>query len=228
MGLFNRSPRRSGDADKFGVSTKAVFMEEIKAHWFPLLREAGFKGSGGHFRRIREPWAHCIFVQSKSDGSACCVNLGAEPRLQPIRGFTDVPEFTKIKEVECEVRDRLKPRDDCSDWWWTYGRNSDEANGSAASLRDTWLNRGEEFFAQYSDLPGPAANTTLADFEAGRAPFFHTTKVRAVLLYARIFMEVRDFPRAIEFSKHGISICGGGWLQLTFKDIIDRCQTAGF
>ena len=223
MGFFNRFIKHAKPAEGGDVSMKPVFMEWLRVHWYPLLRDAGFKGSGAHFRRIRGAFAHCINIQAKSDGAACCVNLGAEPRLQPVRGFTEPQDFDKITEIMCEIRQRLK-RSGEDDSWWTFGRNEEEATRSASSLIEVWQSRGEDFFKDYVELPGRVATATVADFESGGSNVFPTTKVRAVLLCARICLEVRDYAKARAFSEYGLTICQRTALDVTFEDIISRCQ----
>jgi len=203
---------------------KPVFMEWLKTHWNPILRAAGFKGSGTTFRRVSGAFAHVINIQSRSDGSRCCVNLGVQPQLQPIRGFSEAPDFDKIKEWNCEIRHRLTPATSECDYWWSFGSSEQEARTNAASLIDVWNSRGEEFFRPYVQMPGPVAAATVADFESDRNNVFPTTKVLAVLLCARICLETKDFARAVGFSEYGIRICGGGWLDATFSDIIARCK----
>ena len=204
MGFFDRFVRRAEPTKDGHAAMKPVFMEWLRVHWYPLLRDSGFKGSGTHFRRIRGAFVHCINIQTMRDGTACCVNLGAEPCLQAIRGERGMPDFDKIKEIDCEIRDRLKRRDE-DDSWWTFGTNEDEAARSASSLMEVWNAFGEDFFKDYVELPGRVAAVTVADFETDRPNVFPATipvtKVRAVLLCARICLEVGDCAKARAFSE---------------------------
>jgi hypothetical protein len=223
MGFFDRLLKRAEPAKGGEPAMKPVFMEWLRLNWYPALRVSGFKGSGTHFRRIRGAFAHCINIQAKSDGTACCVNLGAEPRLQPVRGFSEPVDFSRIKELDCEIRDRLK-RSNEADSWWTFGTNEEEAARSASSLVEVWNTRGEDFFKNFVELPGRIAAATVADFQTGRSNVFLTTKVRAVLLCARVSLEVGDCAKARAFSEYGLTICQRTALDATFKDIIGRCQ----
>lgn len=208
---------------------KTDFMEHIKLHWLPELRKSGFKGSGRDFRRVKGVFAHCINIQPSRDGTSCCMNLGVEPKLQPIRGFSEEPDFSKIKEIDCELRARLTPSDTDTDWWWQFGDSEEESIQSANSVIQVWNARGELFFDDYINLPGRFSSISVSDYEKECLPkfsltFIPATKHRAILLCARIFLETKDYKRAREFSEYGIKISSGSWLELTYEDIIKRCR----
>src|ERR1700730_18637100 len=96
------------------------FHELLKREFIPLLRGEGFKGSGTTFRRIRGGAIHVINVQGSRYGCQCCVNLGLQFSFLPTSGGGPVRDPMKLKEYECNFRDRLHESQE-SDNWWRYG-----------------------------------------------------------------------------------------------------------
>ncbi len=111
----------------------------------PLFREYGFKGSGAHYRRVREHFIDCINIQRRSDGSSFCVNLG----VHPIFALTDATAEKTLREVCCWFRWRLCA-DGHSDQWWPIQFSS---QAEISALKTLFQVSGAQYFDRFRCYP---------------------------------------------------------------------------
>ena len=73
----------------------------LARHLHPVLRAAGFKGSGATLRRISGPLIHIFNVRGSRSAPVCYLNLGVHLAFLPPEGGLPLPQA-----------DALHPRDD--------------------------------------------------------------------------------------------------------------------
>lgn len=182
------------------------FHERLSRNWIPVLEADGFVTSGWSWRRDREPFIHCISVQDRSDGKACCVNLGAHLTFLPVVGSSISIEA--LTPDCCEIKGRLAPSGQI-DHWWPFDGGKDEVE----NLIGFYESQGRAFFEQYDDFPRTFEGIRPEHIEnENLSGLFPTmTKVRIALLLARVnehlgnIVAVRAFADlGLRIAKHGV------------------------
>jgi hypothetical protein len=181
------------------------FHQLLKRHFLPLLRSEGFKGSGATFRRVKDEVIHVVNVQGSRYGGQCCVNLGLHYSFFPTAGGRPVNDPGKLKEYECEFRDRVREARE-SDHWWHYGATEAESEASVASLVKMYRRQGASFFKKFEPFPDVFERITPAEIDAGDLSRFPTptTLVHAALTMARIMRHLRRPARCRQFARLGL------------------------
>jgi hypothetical protein len=191
------------------MDARSRFLAKFKALVVPVLKEEGFRGSGNDFRRQIKEVIHVINLQGSRHGGECCVNLGIHLTFFPLLGSGSLPTPEKITEPECEFRTRLH-EPDIVDQWWPYGSSEDEAEASALSIKQTYLNVGRDFLGQFLVFPGDFTRITPESFAERTVhncpPTF--TKTRALLAQARIYDHLGNRDFASRFAKMALADVG--------------------
>lgn len=175
-----------------------IFTKALSKHFYPVLRKAGFRGSGSTLRRINEPLICVVNVQGSSGGDRCYLNLGAHLSFLPSTSGTK--EAGKLLEYECAFRSRISPPEGQT-FGWSYGTSEQEAEENALLVVEAWATEGTAFFGRFNDYPESLVKL-VAEFEPERA---HPAEC---LLIARIAEHLGEVGRAAEIAKSGLSRVG--------------------
>jgi hypothetical protein len=185
------------------------FHQLLKRDFAPLLRAEGFKGTGATFRRVKDDVIHVVNIQGSHYGDECCVNLGLHFSFLPTAGDSPLTNPAKLKDYECEFRDRVHEADE-SDHWWAYGSTEAEAQANAANLIDMYRRRGRLFFQGFEPFPDVFERVTPAQIDAGDLSHLpaEMTLVRAALTMARIMHHLGRSGRCRHFAQVGLRHLG--------------------
>lgn len=206
------------------TDTKQVFYGLLRDEFAPRLRELGFKGSGSNFRRIRGDVINTINIQGNKYGGSSAVNLGLHLTFLPVNWRDELPEVTKIKEVECEFRKRLAPKK-MHDYWWKYDGLFTSPAKQVSHLKKTYFDVGEPAFAKFDTVEKIASMISLDQIFADNYidAFGGVTEVRAALTMARIHENIGNLDLARAFATAGMSNLGRATpLKSSFREILDR------
>ena len=188
---------------------KKVFYELLRDRFAPELRKLGFKGSGSNFRRIRADVISTINIQGNKYGGSSAVNFGLHLTFLPLYWNNELPEVPKIKEVDCEFRDRLAPKGE-SDYWWKYGGLLSSPSSRVDHLVKTYMQVGEVAFSQFDTVEKVAGMISIDDVSSKRfiKVFGGVTDVRAALTMARVHLHLGKFDTARQFADVGLKNLG--------------------
>lgn len=180
--------------------SKTEFMARIESDLVPALQEAGFEGQGMCWKRIREPFIDCVEIQTRSDDAACCVNLGEHLTFLPVAGGSAAPDIETMTSVDCEMKGRLAANGEPEHWW-----KFENASGEVADLIECFRLHGESFFGKYQEFPRPFVDLEMAaiDGDAAIEMLPMMTKVRRILLIARVYDYLGDSERALAWAEFG-------------------------
>ncbi len=179
------------------------FLRYITDDLCNLLPVYGFQGRGLEYVKQHDHVVSCIGVQTHSSEPRCCVNLGVHLDFLPILGGTGPVKLESMNVTYCEIRRRLTPSPSLDDFWWSYGEG-----GARQGLLAVLEEHGLPFFAKYESFPDYWLSISLEDLRAGafatRLPGM--TRVRAVLLLARVNAFVGNRARCQEIATYGLEI----------------------
>lgn len=181
----------------------------MRDEFAPRLRDAGFKGSGLHFRRISGEIINAISLQGDKYGGRCAVNLGLHLSFLPMNWTHELPDPQKIKEVDCEFRTRLAPKRK-HDYWWSYGGLLNPPSKSARHLIDTYFEFGEPLFEAFSTVED-IANMFLPSQLNGKSflkGFGGVTVPRIALTLAKVHAHMGNTPSSAEYARIGLQNLG--------------------
>lgn len=203
-----------------------IFFDLVKTTFAPALREAGFRGSGRTFRRVHDECVHIVNIQTSMSGGQCAVNLAVAFT------FCDGVDAATVKEDECDIRRRLSPTAEGTDYWWKFGDGAQITQESVVSLIDAYKLNGEQFFRRFGQLPGDYAHISIDDI---RTPARYklpggTTGGRYALVLAQIWLHLQRREKAMDFVRFGIETSGPAavGLRSRLKEIEKRIeQSAG-
>jgi hypothetical protein len=191
------------------VDYRKVFAQQLKERFAPALRAVGFKGSGAHFRRISGEVINTIWIQGSRDGTECAVNLGLHLTFLPLNWRDELPDVAKIKEIDCEFRDRLAPAG-AEDYWWEYGSLLSPPSKHVAHLHATYFEYGEPRFHAYNSVEAVAEMFSPEQLRSGSymKGFGGVTVARAALTMARIRTHLGQKQLAAEYARVGLEKLG--------------------
>ncbi len=205
---------------------KILFYDLLKQEFAPRLREVGFKGSGIHFRRIRGEVINTINIQGNKYGGSSAVNLGLHLSFLPLAWNNELPDLAKIREVDCEFRNRLAPGRK-ADYWWKYSGLFVSPAKQVEHLVRTYFEVGEPVFARYDSTDAIADAISLDDVLSGSYidVLGGVTNVRAALTMARIHEHLGDRDLAHAFAKAGLErVERATSLIPRFEEILERTK----
>ncbi|MDJ0759699.1 MAG: DUF4304 domain-containing protein [Woeseiaceae bacterium] len=199
----------------------------LRERFAPELRKLGFKGSGNHFRRVRGEVINAINIQGNKYGGSCAVNLGLHLAFLPYNWKSEIPDPTKIKEIDCEFRSRLAPGRR-SDYWWKYDGLLTSPRKQVDHLVNTYLRFGEPMFARYESVEDVAKMISLDDVSRRKfvGAFGNVSVVRAALTMARIHQHLGNRELAMLFAQAGMENIGRATsLRPEFQTILEANQS---
>ena len=189
---------------------RSQFFGFLKEEFAPALRDAGFKGSGAHFRRVAGEVINAIWIQGSRSGDKCAVNLGLHLTFLPLCWKDELPRAGRIKQIDCEFRCRLSPEGKGDYWWEYYGGLLNPASKNARHLIESYFEWGEPLFQAYSSVQSIASMITLDQLRSENFinAFGGVTIPRAALVMARIQVHMGNSDRAAEFARAGLEKLG--------------------
>jgi len=135
------------------MSSPYSIRDALREHFAPVVRNAGFAGSGSTFRRIDGGLVQVSNIQGSSYGGMFYMNLG----IHPIAGFAGDPR--KINVNKCLLRRRLV--DDSMRDGWRYGDNPASMIEAATSAARVFTGKALSLFAQQSGPNAPIFSITM-------------------------------------------------------------------
>lgn len=205
------------------MNAKEIFFNVLKEEFIPKLRSVGFKGSRQNFRRINGEVINTINIQVTSGGGRCAVNLGLHLTFLPSDDISKLPDVKKIREVECEFRMRLAPKN-IGDYWWEYDELSGSPSEKARHLIETYFEYGEPSFKKFDEVEKIASMVSIEDivgYNYYTKIFGCITQARVALAMARIHKHLGNISKAQDFAKIGLDFGAGSALQPIFEEIIN-------
>jgi len=180
--------------------SKTEFANLLERHLSPILRRSGFLGDTFAWKRIREPFIDCVDIQTRSDGAACCVNLGEHLTFLPVVGGSAQIEPEDITSVDCEIKSRVAPMGEAEHWW-----NFENREGDIEHLVKCFHESSEVFFGKYQNFPKPFVDIEMSDIENDAVVELlpTMTKVRRILLVARVYDHLGDGMQATLWAEFG-------------------------
>ncbi len=199
---------------------KNRFFQVLDGELGPVLQAFGFAGQEQEWKRHRDPVVNCVEIQVRSDQSACTVNLGVHLTFLPAGGGSIPVDFDTITEADCEIQNRLAWRNEPEHWW-----GFDSPEESVADLVACFREKGEAYFGKFANFPHPFIDiepSNLDDKEISTL-FPIMTKVRKILLIARVHEHLGDTTNAVRFAQLGKEVAGMAvGPKAAFRDILRR------
>ncbi len=187
-------------------TTKRQFAALLECRLAPDLRSDGFVMDDSQWSRIRRPVINCIQVQSRRDDLACCANLGVHLTFLPKVWESQCSDSNHFVLQDCEIQTRLAWEGE-TDHWWIY----DEAENAVTDLVACYHEQGKPFFARFQKFPYPFVDISLDDIRSGELVEklgVGMTKIRAVLLLARVHDYLGNADMVTQLSRMGQQIAG--------------------
>jgi hypothetical protein len=196
---------------------KTEFVSSVENWFWTTLTPLGFIGRGKKWIRFRGEFIDCVDLQIRTDGRACCVNLGEHLSFLPCAGTSQRFDIDISSSVDCEMKSRLAP-DDLSDYWWELNSGPEGLDNLARCFRENAF----VFFDQYVDFPLPFTKLTIEGI--GSEPAIRLmptmTTVRRILLIARVYAYLEDHANAVMWANFGNENCGAAvGLKAAFQEI---------
>lgn len=194
------------------MNYKKSFYDELKENFIPILRQSGFKGSGQNYRRVNGEAIYAINIQNNKYGGSCCINIGVHFTFLPVVWDSKkMPDVKSIKEVDCEFRYRLSPKNK-PDYWWPFKGEGLFGNPSKSveHLCKTFNDSVVEFLDQYRDLENVTSKFPISSLESGEFVdvLGGVVAVRGALTMARIYQHTGQLDLQKQYAKVGLSILG--------------------
>ena len=190
-------------------SAKSEFFALVRDRFAPELRSLGFKGSGQNFRRIQDDLINTVNIQGNKYGGSVAVNLGVHLVFLPVDWCDEMPDPSKIKEVNCVFRDRLAPGNR-SDYWWKYEGLFRSPVERVEHMLSTFLKYGEPKFQKFDSVEKVAGMYTPEEIDAGSdlCAFGWISPVGAALVMAEVNHHLSRSDTAKEFARVGLRNIG--------------------
>ncbi len=184
---------------------KSEFVKSVENRFCATLTPLGFVSRGRVWIRYRSEFIDCVDLQIRTDGLACCVNLGVHLSFLPSADGSNSFDPKASSTVDCEIKARLAP-DKMADYWWDFTSGLQGVESLVGCFREIGLS----FFDQYIDFPLPFTKVTMAEIssEATLRLMPTMTKVRRILLLARIYDYLNDEKNAVIWANFGKDNCG--------------------
>jgi hypothetical protein len=171
---------------------RGSFQRLLSAHLYPLLREEGFRGSGGTLRRIKNPVVHIFHFQGSRNGDGCFLNLGAHLTFLPPEGGLEIPP-ERFDDAHCAFRTRINRPG--TNEPWPYGERDNDALAVIQQMASEWRLQAAPFFNAHGSFP--------ESFSA-QVSAHHPTGDRSTLHYARIAAYLGLTEKAIALANAGL------------------------
>jgi len=169
---------------------KKEFNKRITRTFSPLMRNEGYKGSSGRYRKVIDnKIIFCVNLQGNKYGGSFCIEIGVH--------FIDTPfninqrlELSKASSYDCDFRKRVAP-EHYSDYWWECGENTQEADSNLENAFKTLKHVSEKYCSLFIDYPNPFVNWTLDNIQNAieREIYGDITEIRLALSIAQVQIE---------------------------------------
>lgn len=126
---------------------------------------------------------------------------------------------TGVTQADREIKQRLAPSGE-SDHWWPVG-DAVQTSSMLACLKECGL----PFFEQFKSLPGPFGSITpeTVGDDSVIALLPNMTRVRRILLLARVHQYLGNTERALEWARFGMENAGMAvGPKVAFKEIVRK------
>jgi hypothetical protein len=222
--VLRRSPTKNSRVNATG-ETHASPPEDysiddaLRDYFAPVIRAAGFKGSGRNFWRVTDAFALVVNVQGSMSGGRFAVNLG----LQPLLLLDEEPR--KLKEYRCDFRQRLS-ENDC-DQWWRYSTSPLSTREAAKAAATVFSTIGAQAFEQQTGPDAPILSISAAEFSETEERFsgFRNNLTRTARALALLREKQGDRPEAIKFAEIARGKAGRAiGLAKEMTDLIERAS----
>lgn len=174
------------------------FLRLVSQRLYPVLRRAGFKGTGATLRRVSGPVLHVFNVQGGSAGNEFFINLGATLTSLEINGVTPA-SAAKAKEHACVFRERIdapvRPR-----MAWPYPISEAEVEQTLNAMVQQYELVGEPWFTGHGAWP--ESFVVLTAYEKSLS--FHPAHLHVL---ARIAVLIANRERADLLARAALERC---------------------
>ena len=203
---------------------QSIFLSILREQFFPALRDAGFKGSGFHFRRALGEVIHTIWIQGSRDGKRCWVSLGLHLAFLPVRGRNELPDLRAIKQIDCEFKWRLAPSGVTDHSWAYHDGILNPSSRLAGDLARVYFEFGEPVFQKHDSVESIAKLISVNELRD--AEYLETlggmTVPRAALTMARVHQHLGNTAQASQYASIGLQRLGRATaLSAELEDIAD-------
>lgn len=173
-------------------------LNQIEEALYSALSDAGFVQGENGWTRVRDQFIDCVDVQVRSDNAACCVNLGEHLRFLPVAGGSEPVNINGMSSIDCEIKSRLAPEGK-TEYWWELGGDD------ALDVVECFHDRGEGFFRRFTNLPKPFSDIAMSEIDNDETLDLLSTmtKVRRILLIARVYDHLNDADNATAWAEFG-------------------------
>lgn len=205
------------------TATEKHFALLLERRLAPVLIADDFLGQDWTWSRLRQPVINCIQIQPRSDRIACSINLGVHLTLLPVAGGSHRIEWPKVSQPHCEIQSRLAWEGE-SEHWWRYEDGEDAVN----DLVGCYQKHGKAFFGQFDNFPHPFVDIEPSDIggETVARLFPIMTKVRKLLLLARVHDYLGDSERTVQFSHIGKETAGpAAGPKAVFRELLRKYES---
>lgn len=165
-------------------------------------RSDGFTGGGRHFRRLVNPYIHCISIQRHSACDRFCIEYGVSldflHRTAPEENFV---EYRKTTAYHCLIGGRLESSQCDHFHWWM-----DESYTVDAFI-EAYEQQAVPLFDFYSDFPNPFYQLDPSSAEHWmKGPYMSAMQIREIAWFAgQVSVYLGDEDRAWTFFQTGLS-----------------------
>lgn len=171
----------------------------IKEHFAPVVRRAGFKGSGRTFHRASDTVLQVVHVQGSQYGGKFCVEFGIQPLCAPdVTGGVVNPSKTPVHL--CELRRRLAETG--GDQWWSHDGTQAGMDKAARAAALVYERIGKPLLDTYRSID-VYRDSTVADLAGGQVRLDGTTELRMAVLLARVRLHEKRPAEALLFIEYG-------------------------
>lgn len=186
-----------------------------------LVKHGFEEANKGRFVSLNEGLLVVIELQNHSSKNLVSVNVGIHYNFLPKVGSLDLVDGKKIDHAECEIRIRLTEATDQKDQWWEIDKTSVD------KIKNLVLSKGLSFASAYT-VEKIIQITPIAFGDEVPELLNSMTKVRALLLLARVHQYKGNIEHAVEFSQKGLKAAGMAvGPKKAFKDIIKKNTFTG-
>ncbi|MEO8374469.1 MAG: DUF4304 domain-containing protein [Sphingomonas bacterium] len=179
-------------------------------YFAPVVRRAGFKGSGRHFSRLAGDFVQTISLQGSRSGGRFAVNLGLQPLAIP-DAIGKIVDPTSIKEIDCQFRRRLSQNG--ADQWWDYAPTKESIAKATISAASLFEDAGLLLFGEQSGSEAPFLTITASQLADGVFSFsgFRASVPRIAQDLALLRLAGGDEAEAREFAMIAVERASRQW-----------------
>ncbi|AEA42812.1 DUF4304 domain-containing protein [Fluviicola taffensis] len=176
------------------------FKKSITKYLTPKLRELGFKGSGGNFKKTSGHYIHTIQLFGSKYGGEGYVEIGVHLDFLPDSIHQPI-DYTKIKTIDCFTRHSLHLEN--GKQMVDYGANESETKESIELIYKMIIEDALPYFELFNDFPSPFDKISLSDLTTDNSEFDKYRLSGKTLLIARIKLWMGQKEEAAKISEYG-------------------------